>query len=55
MAVRVEERRMPFAICTYKEIIEKFREQSKKQNKSVSRRIEEFMIKELKKEKKNEN
>lgn len=51
----VETKRERITICTYKELIKQFRIQSIKMNKSMSRRIEEFIIKELEKEKKNEN
>lgn len=47
----VEIKRERFTICTYKDLKKKFQDQSRKMNKSVSRRIEEFMMKELEKEK----
>ena len=50
----VEIRRIPVTFCTYKNLIERFREQSIKMNKSMSRRIEEFIENELEKENKNE-
>ena len=50
----VEIKRVPIAICTYRELMNKFKKQSMKMNKSASRRIEEFIIKELEKEEKNE-
>ena len=53
MAKIVEKKRESFTICTYKDLVEKFRNQSIKMNESMSRRIENFMIKELEKEKKN--
>lgn len=46
----VETKRVPIAVCTYRELMNRFREQSIKMNKSMSRRIEEFVIKELEKE-----
>lgn len=46
----VETKRQQVTICTYKDLMKKFREQSIKLNKSMSRRIEEFIIKELEKE-----
>lgn len=55
MKKRVEVKRTQFTICTYKSLVDKFREQSFKMNKSMSRRVEEFIINELEKEKKNEN
>ena len=51
----VEIKRVPITICTYKHLMEEFRLQSIRKNKSMSRRIEEFIISELEKEKKNDN
>lgn len=48
----VEVKRERFTFCTYRDLLKKFRDQSRKMNKSVSRRFEEFMIKELEKEEK---
>lgn len=48
----VEVKRERVTICTYKDLIKKFREQSIKMNESMSRRIENFIISELEKEKK---
>lgn len=55
MGKTVEIKRERITICTYKDLAARFRQQSIKMNESVSRRIENFMIKELEKEKKNEN
>jgi ACT domain-containing protein len=46
----VEVKRERITFCTYKDLIKRFRDQSRKMNKSMSRRIEEFIIKELEKE-----
>lgn len=51
--VAVKRQRMTF--CTYRDLLDKFREQSIKMNISMSRRIENFIISELEKEKQNEN
>ena len=48
--VEVKRERMTF--CTYRDLINKFRQQSIKMNQSMSRRIENFIISELEKEKK---
>lgn len=48
----VETKRVQVTICTYKELMKRFRKQSVKMNKSMSRRIEDFIIKELEKEEK---
>lgn len=55
MKERVKVKRTQFTICTYKSIVQQFRKQSFEMNKSMSRRIEDFMISELEKEKKNED
>lgn len=55
MSKIVEIKRERVTICTYKDLMKRFREQSIKMNKSMSRRIEDFIIKELEKEKKNGN
>lgn len=56
MNKRVKDKRTTIAFCTYRELVDKFRKQSYEMNKSMSRRIEEFMISELEKENnKNEN
>lgn len=56
MSKIVETKRQQVTICTYKDLMERFRKQSVKMNKSMSRRIEEFIVKELEKENfKNEN
>lgn len=47
----VEVKRERITFCTYKDLIRQFRDQSRKMNKSMSRRIEEFIINELEKEK----
>lgn len=52
---KVKIKREQFAFCTYRDLLEKFKKQSIKQKKSMSRRIEEFIIKELEEEKENEN
>lgn len=49
---RVEIRRERITICTYRDLVERFKKQSFKLNKSMSRRIEDFMISELNKEEK---
>ena len=46
----VETKRQQITVCTYRDLMEKFKKQSVKMNKSMSRRIEEFIIKELEKE-----
>ena len=46
----VETPRERITICTYKDLMKRFHEQSVKMNKSMSRRIEEFIISELEKE-----
>lgn len=46
----VETKRERITICTYKDLMKRFHEQSVKMNKSMSRRIEEFIISELEKE-----
>lgn len=51
MSKIVEVKRERITICTYKDLVKRFREQSIKMNESVSRRVENFMISELKKEK----
>ena len=55
MNKRVETKRVQITICTYKDLMERFKRQSFKKNKSMSRRIEEFIISELEKEKENDN
>ncbi len=55
MSKIVEKKRVQVTICTYKDLMEKFREQSIKMNESMSRRIENFIISELKKGEKNED
>lgn len=52
MSKIVEVKRERFTFCTYKDLIKKFQQQSRKMNESVSRRIENFIISELEKEKK---
>lgn len=49
---RVQVKRERITICTYKDLMEKFKKQSFKLNKSMSRRIEDFIISELNKEEK---
>ena len=51
----VREKRIRTTICTYKKLVDDFRKQSFEKNLSMSRRIEMFMINELKKEKKKEH
>lgn len=55
MSKQVKDKRITISFCTYKDLIERFRKQSIEMNESMSRRIENFIIKELKKEKENEN
>lgn len=55
MSKIVEKKRVQVTICTYKDLMEKFREQSIKMNESMSRRVENFIISELKKGEKNED
>lgn len=50
MSKSVETKRVTIAFCTYKDLIDKFHEQSRKMNESMSRRIENFIKEELKKE-----
>jgi len=50
MSKVVQTKRVTIAFCTYRELIEKFREQSIRMNESMSRRIENFIKEELKKE-----
>ena len=47
---RVMVKRERVTICTYKDLMKKFQEQSIRMNESMSRRIENFVISELKKE-----
>ena len=51
MSKIVETKRVQVTICTYKDLMKKFREQSVRMNESMSRRIENFIISELEKEK----
>lgn len=56
MSKIVEKKRTQVTICTYKDLMQEFRKQSIRMNESMSRRIENFVISELEKEKKqNEN
>lgn len=55
MSKKVKTKRMQFAICTYRDLVEKFKKQSYEMNESMSRRIENFIISELKKGEKNDN
>ena len=55
MAKIVEKKRERVTICTYKDLMQRFRQQSIKMNESMSRRIENFIISELEKEKKDDN
>lgn len=55
MAKIVNVKRIRITVCTYRDLIEKFKQQSIKMNESMSRRIENFIISELEKEKNNEN
>lgn len=56
MSKRVMVKRERVTICTYKDLMKKFQEQSIRMNESMSRRIENFIISELKKEEEqNEN
>lgn len=50
MGKKVMVKRVRFTMCTYRDLIEKFQKQSIKMNESMSRRIENFIISELKKE-----
>lgn len=52
MAKIVQTKRQQVTICTYKDLMKKFREQSIRMNESMSRRIENFIVNELEKEKK---
>ena len=51
----VKTKRVQVTICTYKDLMEKFRQQSIEMNESMSRRIENFIVNELKKGEKNDN
>lgn len=55
MNKRVETKRVSITICTYKDLMERFKKQSFKMSKSMSRRIEDFIVSELEKEKNNDN
>lgn len=55
MSKIVQTKRERITICTYKDLVKKFREQSIRMNESMSRRIENFIKNELEKEKKNED
>ena len=52
---RKKVKRKRFVFCTYQSLIDQFREQSYRLNLSMSERIEKFIVKELEKEKKNED
>lgn len=51
MGKTVQTKRERVTICTYKDLMKKFHEQSIRMNESMSRRIENFIINELEKEK----